>query len=135
MLGNASLTSAAVLASQGRSNHARNTKVGLVKLPLRKQLIDNSLLLRNAIHLGHEAGIVSHAGNVEIRCEAVKDGKDDVEEQVAVALGRSQSCRKENCRQPVDSNQEQSGSKDASKPGLLLIRDEPQDESEQRTVL
>lgn len=129
MLGNASLASAAVLASQRRSNHARNTEVGFVILPLREQLVNDSLLLRNAVHLGHEARVVSHAGDVEIRRQAIGDGKKDVKEQMAVTLGCPESCRKKNCRQPVDSDQEQRCSKDAGEPGLSSIRNESQGES------
>ena len=59
------LAPAAMLASQRSPDHARNTKVGLVKLPETNQLVDDGLLFRNAIHLGNKSWIVHHAPDVE----------------------------------------------------------------------
>lgn len=114
MFGNASLAATAMLASKRRLNHASNTKVGLVVFPLSKELINNSLLLSNAVHLGNKTGVVSHACNVEVHCKAEKEGKKEVEYAVAFAFGCAECCRKEDCRQPIDTSPEKCSGKDAS---------------------
>ena len=114
MLGNASLAATTMLASKRCLNHASNTKVGLIVLPLRKEFIDNSLLLSNAIHLGNEPRVVSHASDVEIRGKTKEDRKKEVEESVTVAFCCTKGCREKNCRQPVYTSPEKSGRKDSS---------------------
>jgi hypothetical protein len=66
MLGHAFLASLAVLTPQRRPDHARNTKVGLVKLPQLDELVNDGLLLRNAVHLWHETGVLHHGGDVKV---------------------------------------------------------------------
>lgn len=114
MLGNASLAATTMLASKRCLNHASNTKVGLIVLPLRKEFIDNSLLLGNAIHLGNETRVISHASDVEIRCKTEEDRKKEVEKAVAVSFGCAEGCREKNCRQPIYTSPEKSGGKDSS---------------------
>ena len=114
MLGNASLAATAMLASKRCLNHARNTKVGLIVLPLRKEFIDNSLLLSNAVHLGDKTRVISHAGDVEIRRKTKEDCKKEVEKPVAVAFCCAKGCREKDCRQPVHSRPEKRSGKDSS---------------------
>lgn len=114
MLGNASLAATTMLASKRCLNHASNTKVGLIVLPLRKEFIDNSLLLGDAIHLGNETRVISHASNVEIRCKTEEDRKKEIEESVAVAFCCAKGCREKNCRQPVHSRPEKSSRENSS---------------------
>jgi hypothetical protein len=114
MLGNASLAATTMLASKRCLNHASNTKVGLIVLPLSEEFINNSLLLSNAVHLGNKTRVISHAGNVEIRSKTEEDGKKEVEKSVAVALGRAKCCREKDCRQPVHTSPEKSGREDSS---------------------
>ena len=97
-----------MLTSKRCSNHARNAKVVLVKLPERKQLVNHSLLLRNTVHLGYESGIVSHRSDVEEASETVKQAKDDIEEQVGfdLVLARAHCRGRENGCKPVGANQE-----------------------------
>lgn len=118
MLGHTSLAATAMLASKRSLNHARNTEIGLIILPLRNKPINDSLLLRDALHLWDKSRIISHACDVEIHSEAEEDGKKEVKKAVAVAFARAQRCRKENCCQPVESREEKSGRKDTGKPGL-----------------
>jgi hypothetical protein len=101
MLGNTSLAATAMLASKRSLNHARNTKVGLIILPLGNKSINDGLLLRDALHLWDESRIISHACDVEVQSEAEEDRKKEVEKAMTVAFARAQCCRKENCCQPV----------------------------------
>lgn len=114
MLGNASLAATTMLASKRCLNHTRNTKVGLIVLPLRKEFINNSLLLSNAVHLGNETRVISHASDVEIRCKTEEDRKKEVEKAVAVSFCCAKGCREKNCRQPVHSRPEKRSGKDSS---------------------
>lgn len=70
MLRNAALASPAVLTPERRADHASNTEVRLVELPEADEIINDSLLLRNAIQFRHEAWIVYDACCVEIGGEA-----------------------------------------------------------------
>lgn len=79
MLGYTTLAPPAVFAPKRCSYHARNTKVGLVILPLLEQVVNDGSLLGDAIQLGHEAGIISHARDIEEGGEAVQDGEHQVE--------------------------------------------------------
>jgi hypothetical protein len=103
MLGNTSLAATAMFASKRSLNHARNTKVGLIILPLRNKFINDSLLLSDALHLWDKSRIISHTCDVEIHSGAEEDRKKEVEKAVAVAFACAQRCRKENCCQPVES--------------------------------
>jgi hypothetical protein len=107
MLGNASLTPPTVLAAQRRSDHASYTEVGLVKLPLLKEFIDDGLLLSNTVHLGDKSRVISHAGNVEIRSKTEEYTKDDIEQRVSLSLTSTRGRCPEHIRQPVDACEEQ----------------------------
>lgn len=70
MLRDTLLTTLAMLAAERGPDHACNTEVGLIKLPQLKQLINDGLLLGDAIHLGDETGIVAHSGGIEVGSKA-----------------------------------------------------------------
>jgi hypothetical protein len=89
MLGHTSLAATAMLASKRSLNHARNTEIGLIILPLRNKPINDSLLLRDALHLWDKSGIISHTCDVKIHSEAEEDGKKEVENAVTVAFTRA----------------------------------------------
>jgi hypothetical protein len=72
MLCNAARTAFAVLASQRLANHAKYTKVLLVKLPLLKQLVYHGSLLVSTACLRNKAGVFNHRVDVEICCEAIE---------------------------------------------------------------
>lgn len=72
MLCNAARTAFAVLASQRLANHAKYTKVLLVKLPLLKQLVYHDFLLVSTTCLRNKAGVFCHRVDVEICCEAIE---------------------------------------------------------------
>ena len=57
----------------------------LVKLPQSDQLVDDGLLLRDAAQLGHEARVLDHAEDVEVGREPEENGKEHVEQQMAVS--------------------------------------------------
>jgi len=75
MPGNAALTPAAMFASQWSSDHARNTKVGLIKLPEADQLVDNGLLFGDSIELRHETRIVDHTPDIKPGAQGI--GEDE----------------------------------------------------------
>lgn len=75
---NTSLTPSTVLTPERRANHASNTKVRLIELPETDELIDNSLLLRNAVQFRHETRIIHHACRVEVCREAKQGDKHQV---------------------------------------------------------
>ena len=78
MLGDASLTPAAVLAPQRRPDHAGHAEMRFVVLPLADQVVDEGLLLGDAVELGHETGVVDHGSGVEEGREAVGDGEQEI---------------------------------------------------------
>jgi hypothetical protein len=88
VLGHASLASLAMLTPQRCPNHARNTKVGLVKLPQPDELVDDGLLLRDAIHFRHEPWILHHRGDIKV----ADQGEEDNESQVEPPVGFFDSC-------------------------------------------
>lgn len=115
MLGHAALALPTVLAPQRGPNHARNTEIGLVKLPQRQKVINDGLLLGNAIHLGHKAWIVSHARGVEEGCETCKRGKRNVEEKEASCF---RNAVRHDSQEPISNSEEKRGREDSSKPRL-----------------
>ena len=84
MLGHTALTPTAVLASERRPDHARDAEMALVVLPLADQLVDDGLLLGDAVELGHEAGVVDHGAGVEEAGEGIEDGEQKVPEPCSV---------------------------------------------------
>jgi hypothetical protein len=76
---NAALASAAMLASQRRADHARNTEMRLVILPLADQLIDDGLLLGNAVEFRYKARVIDHGPDVEESCKAEENGEEKIE--------------------------------------------------------
>jgi len=84
MLRDATLTPTAVLASQRSPDHAVHAEVRLVVLPLTDQLVDDGLLLSNAVQLGHKARIINHRSDVEEGCEAKQDSKKEVPKPSAI---------------------------------------------------
>ena len=72
-----------MLAPQRRPNHARNTEVGLVKFPQLDELVDDGLLLRDAVHFRNKARIVHHSGDIKV----ANEGKEDDESQVEPPVG------------------------------------------------
>lgn len=71
MFCNASITPAAVLASQGFSNHTMNAEILFVKFPRIKQFSNDFSLLIPAAHLGDIAGVSAHREDVEISDQQV----------------------------------------------------------------
>jgi len=80
MTSNAAMAASAVLAPDRRPNHARNAKIGLIKLPQRKQLVNDSLLLSDAVESWHKAGVGTHCGDVIKHHESVQDCKHEIEQ-------------------------------------------------------
>jgi hypothetical protein len=78
MLGNTALAPAAMFATQWSADHARGAKVSVVKLPQPDEIINNGLLLSNAVELGYETRIENHAGGVEIG----RHGNEECEREV-----------------------------------------------------
>ena len=79
MLSNTAATTAAVLAAERLSRHARNTKVLLVEFPLLKQLLDHFPLLVTAAELWHIARIFNHGQSVEVSREAEEGSEQDIQ--------------------------------------------------------
>lgn len=117
MFGHAALASPTMLAPQGRSNHAHDAKVGLVKLPRLEQLVNNGSLLCNAIHLGHKSRIVSHCSDVEENRQGEKSCKQNVQNDVRRAAAEANCGRQDGC-EPVQPDKGQSCCEYASQPGL-----------------
>lgn len=86
-LGHASAALLAVFAAERGPDRAGDAEVGIVELPLPEQLVDDDLLLGDAVHLGYETGIGAHAQGVEVGAESGADTEDDVEPPVRVAGG------------------------------------------------
>lgn len=78
MLSHAALTPPAVLAPKRRPDHARDTKVGFVVLPLLDELIDNSLLLGDTVQLGNKTRIINHGAHVEEGGHGEEYGKQEI---------------------------------------------------------
>lgn len=55
----------AVLASQRCSDHTLNTEIRLIITPQTNKLINDGLLLRDAVHLGHKTWVEDHATIIE----------------------------------------------------------------------
>jgi len=89
MFCNATLAPPAVFASQWRPDHARNAEMGFVILPLADQLIDDGLLLSDAVHLWHKTRVLNHAPDVEKCRHAVEHGKEKIEQPGAVCAAVS----------------------------------------------
>ena len=119
MLGHASLAHLTVLAPKGRACHAGDAKVVLVIFPGPQQLINDGLLLSDAIELWHKPRLESHAGGVEVRRQPKEGYKGQVQQDVRrrVRTG-SEGGGWEDHKQPIDPDEEQRSCKDASKPGL-----------------
>ena len=60
MLGDTTTAPPTVFAPKRRTNHAGDTKVGLVELPEADKLVDDGFLLGNTVQLGHKAWVVHH---------------------------------------------------------------------------
>ena len=100
----AALTPTAMLASQRRADHARNTKVTLVGLPHPDQLINDSLLLSNPSHLGHKPRIIHHTPDVEPSSQGDEEGKEQVGDDRRIL---SKHGATEDTQEPVEGAQEQ----------------------------
>ena len=79
MLSNTTATTAAVLATERLSRHARDAKVLLIKFPLLKQLLDHFPLLVTAAELWHIARIFDHGQSVEVSRETEECCEQDVQ--------------------------------------------------------
>lgn len=84
MLCNAAIAPAAMLTPERSAYHAGHAEIGFVELPELNKLINNGLLLRNAVELWDEAGIVDHTRYVEIRGQTQEEGKCQVENPVCM---------------------------------------------------
>ncbi len=78
MLGHAALAPAAMLAPQRRSDHASDTEMRLVVLPLVDQFVDHGLLLRNTIELRYKPRVINHGSDVEKARKDVDKSKQKV---------------------------------------------------------
>ena len=87
MFGDATLTPLAVLASQRCPDHARYTKVRLVEFPHSQQLLNNGLLLGNAIEFGDESRIENHRRRIEVCRDPVKNNEEEIEKPMASSKG------------------------------------------------
>ena len=143
MLCDATLTPTAVLASQRSPDHAVHAKVRLVVLPLTDQLVDDGLLLSNAIQLGYEARIINHRSDIEEGCGAKQGSENEVPKPSAVwsfgqllgqcwqiklnVLTLSRGGSWQQGEEPVQANQSERPSEDASHPWLQTsqYRQEP----------
>jgi DNA-directed RNA polymerase subunit H (RpoH/RPB5) len=67
-----------MFASQGHSDHARDTEVLIIKFPEAQQLIDDCLLLRETTKFGDVARLVKHSAGIEIATESKTSGEQYV---------------------------------------------------------
>ena len=87
MFGDTTLTPLAVLASQRCPDHACDTEVGLVKFPHSEQLLDNGLLLGNAVEFGDKSWIEDHGRGIKVRRNSIQYHEEQVEEPMAASKG------------------------------------------------
>ena len=78
MLRNTSIAHFAVLAPHGSSDHARNAKMLLIKLPGFNKFVNDWLLLASTAALWNIARIFEHGLEVEKRTESVKQTEHDI---------------------------------------------------------
>ena len=132
MFGNTAFAPATVLTSQRPPDHARNTKVGIIELPQADQLIDDGLLLSDAVHFWHKARVINHASDVEPACQGSKEGEGKVPKPGRICLKSvlqlsrlypwlhtfSKGCVREDGEQPVYATPKQGCRKYSRHPRL-----------------
>lgn len=115
MFGNTSLAASAMLAPKRRAYHTRDAKIGLIEFPDCQKIVDDSPLFRNTIEFRNEPRIVSHARRVEKSRQSIKRGEHQIQYRMRpIAL----SGAPQDCTQPIDANEEERASENASHPGL-----------------
>ena len=87
MLGNTTLAPFAVLASQRCTDHTRDAEVGLVEFPHSQQVVNDSLLLGNAVEFGDKPRVEDHGGRIEVRGESVKNQEEQVKQTMFATEG------------------------------------------------
>jgi hypothetical protein len=78
----AAITSLAMFTPQRLANHARYTKVLLIKLPKAQEFIDDCFLLSYTAQFGDVTRFIKHSTKVEICAEAAKYDKHNIGEYV-----------------------------------------------------
>lgn len=81
MLGDATLASAAMLAAQRCTDHTRYAKVRLVILPFLNEVVDDGLLLSDAVQFRDEPRVIDHGTGVEESSESKGYREDQVPQQ------------------------------------------------------
>jgi len=118
----ATLAPAAMLAPKRRSDHARNTEVGVVEFPKSDEFVNHGLLLSDAVQFGHKTWVVTHTPDVKPGAEREGDGKRKIREPSSVCPAVSMPakpcrgsiahtwasrCVSKNGKYPVHADQEQ----------------------------
>ena len=71
-----------MFAPEWRPDHAGDAKVGLVKLPQGKELVDDFLLLGDAVELWNKPRVINHSCDVKVRYKPIEHHEDKVEDGV-----------------------------------------------------
>ena len=82
VLGHAAAAATAVLASEGLAYHALDAEVIFVELPQGEEFFNDGALLIAGRERRDVAGVFQHGHRVEVSCQGVADGEEDVENWV-----------------------------------------------------